>query len=323
MNGITLLFFAILAAAGAFVTVAALAQPSAEPEVATDLQPAGFVIHSGRPQPAGLRDRVDRSFKGIIERSNQRRLKRSGLTLDEHLARADLKLRASEFVLIQIAFLVAFTLLGLVRYGFGPQFIVAGVGGYLVPMRFVRYRQRKRLNTFNRQLPDTLSLLANGLKAGFSLPQALDSVGQNTQAPLSEELGRVVREMNIGVSLEQALHNLLKRVPSDDLDLIVTAVLIHNSVGGNLARVLDSISYTIRQRVQVKAQTMSLTAQARASGWIITLLPVVVAGLLYVIAPDYFRVMTTDRLGLVLLGFAGLMIAAGNFIIRRIVNIKV
>jgi tight adherence protein B len=323
VTGVTLLFFAILAAAGAFVTVAALLQPAAEAEIATDLHPAGFVIRTGRAQPYGLRDRIDQSFKGIIERSNQRRLKKTGLTLDEHLARADLKLRASEFVLIQIGFLVVFTLLGLLRYGFGPQFIVSGVGGYLIPMRFVRYRQRKRLNTFNRQLPDTLSLLANGLKAGFSLPQALDSVSHNTQPPLSEELGRVVREMNIGVSLEQALHNLLRRVPSDDLDLIVTAILIHNSVGGNLARVLDSISHTIRQRVQVKAQAQALTSQARASGWVITLLPVVVAGILYLIAPDYFRVMTTDRLGLALLVVAGVMIGIGNYIIRRIVNIKV
>lgn len=323
MTGITLLFFAILAAAGAFVSVAALAQPAAETEVAADLRPTGFVIRSGRAQPAGLRDRVDHSFKGIIERSNQRRLKKTGLTLDEHLARADLKLRASEFVLIQVGFLVAFAILGLFRYGFGPQFIVSGVGGYLIPMRFVRYRQRRRLNTLNRQLPETLSLLANGLKAGFSLPQAIDSVSHNSQPPLSEELGRVVREMNIGVSLEQALHNLLRRVPSDDLDLIVTAILIHNSVGGNLARVLDGISHTIRQRVQVKAQTMALTAQARASGWVITLLPVIVAGILYLIAPDYFRVMTTDRIGQALLVVAGLMIGAGNYIIRRIVNIRV
>jgi tight adherence protein B len=323
VTGITLLFFAILAAAGAFVTVAALMQPAAEAEVATDVHPAGFVIRTGRAQPYGLRDRIDQSFKGVIERSNQRRLKKTGLTLDEHLARADLKLRASEFVLIQIGFLVVLTLLGLLRYGFGPQFIVSGVAGYLIPMRFVRYRQRKRLNTFNRQLPETLSLLANGLKAGFSLPQALDSVSHNTQPPLSEELGRVVREMNIGVSLEQALHNLLRRVPSDDLDLIITAILIHNSVGGNLARVLDSISHTIRQRVQVKAQAQALTAQARASGWVITLLPVVVAGILYLIAPDYFRVMTTDRLGLALLAVAGVMIGMGNYIIRRIVNFKV
>jgi tight adherence protein B len=319
MTGITLLFFAILAAAGAFVTVAALAQPSTEPEGPADLQPAGFVIRN-RLQPSGLRDRIDSSFKGVIERSNQRRLKRTGLTLDEQLSRADLKLRAAEFVLIQIAFLVVFAPVGLIRYG--VQFIVAAVGGYLVPMRFVRYRQRRRLNAFNRQLPETLSLLANGLKAGYSLPQALDSVAQNTQPPLSEELGRVVREMNIGVSLEHALHNLLRRVPSDDLDLIATAILIHNTVGGNLARVLDGISHTIRQRIQVKAQTMALTSQARASGWVITLLPVVVAGLLYLIAPDYFRVMTTERLGLVLLGFAAVMIFLGNFIIRRIVNIK-
>jgi tight adherence protein B len=321
LSAVTLLFFAILAAAGAFVSVAALVQPKAEADPAVELQPAGFLIRS-RPQPSGLRDRIDRSFKGVVERSNQRRLKRSGLTLDEHLARADLKLRAAEFVLIQIAFLLVFALVGLIRYGFGPQFIATGVGGYLIPMRFVHYRQRKRLATFNRQLPETLTLLANGLKAGYSLPQALDSVAQNMQPPLSEELGRVVREMNIGVSLEQALHNLLRRVPSDDLDLIATAILIQNSVGGNLARVLDNISHTIRQRVQVRAQAMALTAQARGSGWVITLLPVVVAGVLYLIAPDYFRVMTTDRLGQALLAVALVMIGLGNFIIRRIVNVR-
>jgi tight adherence protein B len=318
-----LLLFAILAAAGAFVAVAALAQPAGGVEGAIDARPGILPLRGQRVHPAGLRERIDQSFQGIVDRGNRSRLKRTGLTLAEHLARADLKLRSSEFVMIQLGCLLAFALLGLVRFGFGPQFVIAGVGGYLLPMRFVKYRQRKRLKTLNGQLAEMLGLLSNGLKAGFSLPQALDSVARNSAPPIADELGRVTREMSMGSSLEQALHNMLKRVASDDLDLIVTAILIHKSVGGNLARVLENISYTIRQRVHVKGQVSALTAQARASGWIITMLPVVVAVILYVIAPTYFRVLTTDPTGLALLGLAGVCIAVGNFFIRRIVNIKV
>jgi tight adherence protein B len=318
-----LLLFAIVAAAGAFVAIAALVMPATEGGARVDSRPGTLPIRGARAQPAGFRDRIDKSFGGIVERGNRRRLKRTGLTLAEHLARADIKLRSSEFVLIQLGCLVAFALLGLLRFGFGPQFIVSGVGGYLLPMRIVKYRQGKRLKKFNSQLAETIGLLSNGLKAGFSLPQALDSVARNATPPVSEELGRVTREMSVGASLDQALYNMLKRVASDDLDLLVTAILIHKSVGGNLARVLDNISHTIRQRVMVKSQISALTAQARASGWIISLLPVGVAAILYVIAPTYFRTLTTEPLGVVLLIVAGASIVVGNIIIRRITSIRV
>jgi tight adherence protein B len=318
-----LLLFAIVAAAGAFVAIAAIGLPAMEGDRPPDARPGTLPLRGGRAQPAGFRDTIDRSFQGLVDRGNRRRLKLTGLTLAEHLARADIKLRSSEFVMIQLGCLVAFALLGLLRFGFGPQFIVSGVGGYLLPMRIVKYRQAKRLKKFNGQLAETLSLLSNGLKAGLSLPQAVDSVARNTTAPISEELGRVTREMKVGASLEQALHNMIKRVASDDLDLIVTAILIHRSVGGNLARVLDSISHTIRQRVLVKNQVSALTAQARASGWIISLLPVAVAAILYVIAPTYFRTLTTDPLGIGLLIVAGASIVIGNFFIRRITTIRV
>jgi len=323
LSGQLLLFFAIIAAAGAFVAIAAIAMPVTEGEGAIHAQPGTLPIRGARALPTGFRDRVDRSFQGVVERGNRRRLKHTGLTLAEHLARADIKLRSSEFVLIQLGCLFAFALIGLLRFGFGPQFVVSAVGGYLIPMRVVKFRQGKRLKKFNGQLAETLSLLSNGLKAGLSLPQALDSVARNTTAPISEELGRVTREMTVGASLEQALHNMIKRVASDDLDLIVTAILIHRSVGGNLARVLDSISHTIRQRVLVKNQVSALTAQARASGWIISLLPVGVAVILYVIAPTYFRILTTDPLGIALLIVAGASIVVGNFFIRRITTIRV
>src|SRR6185437_13258476 len=143
---------------------------------------------------------------------------------------------------------------------------------------------------------DTLSLLANAMKAGLSLPQAIESVAQNAAAPVAEELARVIRETKLGTSTPQALTNMVRRVGSEDLDLIVTAISIQSSVGGNLARILDGISHTIRQRIQAKAQISALTAQMRASGWIITLLPFIVAAVLNLITPSYFGIMLTEPL---------------------------
>jgi len=272
---------------------------------------------------ASLRDRINSPFEALANRASRRKRLSGGLSLLEHLARANLKFRTSEFVMVQVAFLVGGVAISLWRLGFGPQFVVAGVGAYLLPMRYVKLRQRQRLKAFNRQLPDTLSLLSNALKSGYSLPQALDSISHNTVAPIADELTRSVQEMNLGTTTEQALTKMVRRVGSDDLDLIVTAITIHSSVGGNLARILDSISHTIRQRVHVKSQISALTAQARASGWVITLLPFVVAAFLYVITPGYFRVMFQDRTGQALLVLAGISIVIGNAFVRRIVSFRV
>lgn len=305
-----------VAAFGVLLASTAVALPASRGRSAPD------PWRDGAPN-SSLRDRINQPFQALAERSNRRRRLNGGLTLAEHLGRADLKLRTSELVMIQVAFLVLGTLLGLWRFGFAPQFVIAGVGAYLLPMRFVKFRQRQRLKAFNGRLPDTLSLLSNALKAGLSLPQALEAVARNATAPLSDELNRAIREMNLGTATPQALANMVRRVGSEDLDLIVTAISIHSTVGGNLARVLDSISHTIRQRVQMKAQVSAMTAQMRASGWIITLLPFIVAGVLDVITPSYFQVMFTTLLGRVLLGLAMISIFIGNVFIRRITSFRV
>jgi tight adherence protein B len=168
-----------------------------------------------------------------------------------------------------------------------------------------------------------LSLLSNALKAGLSLPQALEVVARNATAPVADELNRAIREMNLGTATPHAMANMVRRVGSEDLDLIVTAISIHSTVGGNLARILDSISHTIRQRVQMKAQISAMTAQMRASGWIITLLPFIVAGVLNVITPTYFQVMFTTPLGRVMLGLVLVSVLIGNFFIRRITTFRV
>jgi len=315
----TTTILATLAAVGVLLAALAAALPAAE-RVPSRRGGAGSLPSW---EPASLRDRIYSPFEALANRAGRRKRLSGGLSLAEHLARADIKFRTSEFVMIQIGFLVAAAVISLVRFGFGPQFVAAGVGAYLIPMRFVKYRQHRRLKAFNRQLPDALSLLANALKSGYSLPQALDSVSHATAAPIADELSRAIREMNLGTSTEQALTKMVRRVGSEDLDLIVTAITIHSSVGGNLARILESISHTIRQRIHVKSQISALTAQARASGWVITLLPFIVAGILYVITPGYFRVMVQDRTGQALLVLALISIVIGNAFVRRIVNFRV
>lgn len=315
-----IVLFSVIAAAGVLLASLALALPAkGRPADGADPAPAA----GGHRRSHSLRDRVNQPFEVLADRSNQRRRLNGGLTLTEHLLRANLKLRPSEFVMIQVGFMIGWAVVAVVRFGFGPQFVFAGVVGYLVPMRYVKYRQRQRLKALNRQLPDTLSLLSNALKAGLSLPQALDTVARNTAAPIADELSRVIREMNIGSATERALTNMVRRTGSEDLDLIVTAIGIQASVGGNLARILDSISHTIRQRVQVKGQIAAMTAQARASGWVITLLPVIVATILYFITPTYFRPMFSDGVGISLLVVASVSILVGNFFIRRIVSFRV
>lgn len=315
MNWIIVL--SLVAGVGVLLAALAVALPAAQ---AADDRPRWEQLAAPRTT---LRSRLNQPFQALAERSNRQQRLNGGLTLTEQLARADLRFRSSEFVMIQLGFLAAGALLSFWRFGFSAQFVLAGVIAYLLPMRYVKWRQRRRLKAFNQRLPDTLSLLSNAMKAGLSLPQAIESVAANTSKPISDELARVVRETKLGTATPAALANMVRRVGSEDLDLIVTAITIQSSVGGNLARILDSISHTIRQRVQIKSQIGAMTAQMRASGWIITLLPFIVAAILNIITPSYFRPMFTEPLGRLMLVAAGISILIGNLFVRRITNFKV
>ena len=315
------ILLAAIAAVGVLLAAFAVSLPAAE-SIRAD-SPTWTGGPGAHLQPPTMRDRINKPFQALVDRSRRNKRLNSGLSLAEHLARADLKLRTSEFVMIQLGFLVAVSLLALWRFGFAPQFVIFGVVAYLLPMRYVSWRQGRRLKAFNGRLADTLSLLANAMKAGLSLPQAIEAVSLNTSPPISDELSRVIREMKIGTPTTVALANLVRRVGSEDLDLIVTAISIQSSVGGNLARILDGISHTIRMRIQMKSQISAITAQMRASGWIITLLPFIVAAILDVIAPTYFRIMFTEPGGRVLLVMAAMSILLGNYFVRRITNFKI
>ena len=313
-----ILIVSLISAVGVLIAGIAIAMPPARQTASAEDS-----RWNGSTLPTSLRDRINQPIQALVERTGRQSRLNGGLTLAEHLARADLKLRTSEFVMIQVGLLVGAAAFALWRFGFAPQFVFAGVFAYWVPMRIVRWRQAVRLKAFNSKLPDTLSLLSNALKAGLSLPQAVESVAQNASAPIGEELARVIRETRLGTSTPAALFNMVRRVGSEDLDLIVTAIAIQSTVGGNLARILDGISHTIRQRIQIKSQIGAMTAQMRASGWIITLLPFIVAAILNIITPSYFRLMFTEPLGRVLLVMAGISIVIGNLFVRRITNFRV
>jgi tight adherence protein B len=273
------------------------------------------------PQSGNMRDTLNRLFQPAADRVGRGNAKKGRPSVSEQLQRADLKLRPSEYFMIQIGTGLLVGLIGFWRWGliFSLLFFV----GYLIPGFYVKYRVGQRLRKFNAQLGDTLTLLSNALKAGYSFAQAIDTVAKNAVAPIGDEFGRAVREMNLGGSPDEALSNITKRIASNDFDLVTTAYSIHRTVGGNLAEILDNIAYTIRERVRIKGEIQTLTAQARASGSIITALPILLATFMFFVTPTYFQPMFSNFIGWVLIAIGAFMIFLGNMVIRRIVQIEV
>ncbi len=238
------------------------------------------------------------------------------------LARADLKLTVAEYVLFNIASTLLGFLAGLLIFK-NILAILGGILGFFLPRFYVKMRQRRRLNAFNDQLGDTITLLANSLRSGYSLLQSMETVARELAPPVSGEFSRVVREIGLGLSNEEALNNLLRRVNSDDLDLMITAINVHHEVGGNLAEILETIGHTIRERVRIQGEIRTITAGQRISGYIIAALPFVLGIFLYTVNRPYMMGLVRDSCGLAMLVTAALGMAAGFFIIRRIVNIEV
>jgi tight adherence protein B len=322
------LVFGLIAGAGIFLLFVGIAQMRRAAGGSEDFQArlaAYGVTTAGAtalPPASGFRESLNRLFQPAADRVGRGNVKKGKPSVAEQLLRADLKLRTSEYFMIQIGSAV---LVGLIVYfRFQSLFgLLAAFLGYLLPGFYVKYRINKRLKAFNNQLGDTLTLLSNAIKAGYSFAQAIDTVAKNAVPPIADEFGRAVREMNLGGSPDEALQNITKRIASADFDLVATAYAIHRTVGGNLAEILDNIAYTIRERVRIKGEIATLTAQARASGTLITFLPIVLATFMFFVTPTYFRPMFSSIIGWGLLVFGAFMIFIGNLIIRRVVAIEV
>jgi tight adherence protein B len=237
------------------------------------------------------------------------------------LASADLQLRPYEFRLVQLGIALVFVVVGLLRFGVSIAVPVLGVIGYVLPALYLRNRRGRRLQTFEAGLPRAMELIANSIKAGQSIAQSLSAVTDNAGPPLNEEFGLARREIELGASVDSALSNMVKRMGSSDLRLVVMVITIQHSVGGDLPAILTTLADTMRQRAEMREEILAATAQSRASSLIITLLPVAAAALLYFLVPDYFRPMFTSALGWVLIAISAGLLVLGNVIIRRITKI--
>lgn len=243
--------------------------------------------------------------------------------LEEQLCQADILLRAEEFLVIVLCVMLLTSAIG---FSLTRKLIGALIGmsfGFIIPNMVLSMSKGKRLKAFNSQIADALAIMSNTLRAGFSFLQAMDVVRKDMAPPISKEFGRTLTEMNLGIATEEALANLVNRVKSDDLDLVVTAVIIQRSVGGNLASMLDSIAETIRERVRLQGEVKSLTAQGRISGMVIGFMPVALAGILFLLNREYLLTMFTNKMGIVMLCVAGVGELIGMLAIKKIVDIHI
>ena len=264
-----------------------------------------------------------------------------GQSLTRSLARADIKMKVGEFIIITIALTVVGGLLGWFLGGGSrsdggesalqllaniPGILIGGIVGFFAPTFYLRRQQGRRLIRFDNQLADMLSLLVNGLRAGYSTMQAMEAVSRELPPPISDEFRRVVQEMQLGIPMDVALENLTRRIPSKDLDLVVTALNVQREVGGNLAEILDTISHTIRERVRVKGEIRVLVSQVMMSGRILSIMPVAVIILMYFLNRQYmmrFFNPATRMFGIPALIFGAFMIVIGYLVMQKLASIEV
>jgi tight adherence protein B len=281
----------------------------------------GRFLEDERPEPEA------EPGGSIITEWLNRRVARSsaGDRIARELARADLKFKVAEYYALIFISTIA---TAVVAYVIQPNIVSAIIGaviGFFIPRFYVKRQQTVRLNKFNDQLGDMLNLMVNGLRAGYSTMQAMEAISRELPAPISDEFHRVVQEMQIGIPMEKALDNLLRRIPSEDLDFVITAINVQREVGGNLSEILDNISFTIRERVRIKGEIRVMTAQVRSSGIVLSLIPVFLTLALWFISPEYIGSFF-DRgpvCGWIAVVTVVGMIAAGYFVMMKIADIEV
>jgi tight adherence protein B len=336
-NPLTLVVAGV-AALAIFMIAIGIATSGSGSGVSARLERYASAKQTGKPEGSGQGGIADLLQQSVALAQLNRVVEQRdfGANLARDIARADLRLKPSEFLAIWAGSIVGIPLLFLV-FSLGlpalrsPIALLAGVFiGFMLPRFWLGRRKAGRLNAFNKQLPDTITLLANGLRAGSSFLQAVELVVRESRPPMSTEFSRVIREVNLGLPFEQAMENMVRRVRSDDLELLATAINIQHTVGGNLAEILDSIAFTIRERVRIKGEIRTLTAQQRMSGYVVGFLPIGLAGFLFVAAPHFMDPMFAKPpealglpLGMVILFFGGFMMFIGFMLIRRIVDIEV
>ena len=204
--------------------------------------------------------------------------------------------------------------------------LISGIVGATVIVSFwlmISLRIGKRKQIFIAQLGDALTTISNALRAGYSFQQSMDAVAKEMEPPISEEFSQVTQEVAMGIPLEVSLEAMNKRMESSDFDLVVTAVIIQREVGGNLAQILDTISETISERIRLKREMFTLTAQGRMSAKVVFLLPFAIGTFLYFLNPNQILMLFEEPLGRMALGISFLLELFGVFVIQRILDVKI
>ena len=259
---------------------------------------------------------------GIIKRISQPLVEKNlGQSLEYKLKQAGLPLLGGEFIIISA---VGMILVGLLVLSMTLNFKMAILASVSVPVILwiiVLILINRRLESFTSQLGDCLITISNALRAGYSFQQAVEIISTEMEPPISDEFSQLYHEISMGVRLEDALENTNRRVGSADFELVVTAVLIQREVGGNLAQILDNISDTIRERIRMKREILTLTAQGRFSAIVLLALPFAAGAAMYFLNHDNFMLLFEEPMGQIAIGVSIIMEVVGFFIIRRIVDI--
>ena len=246
-----------------------------------------------------------------------------GKRIELMMQQADWPIRGTEFEAI---LLLWGGLVGLVTFLVtlkGAMFFVGALVGILMGFALLGLRIRRRHKKFTNQLGDMLTMVANALRAGFSFMQAFELISREMDAPMGREVQLVVNEVNLGNTLESALDNMQRRVASPDFELVVTAVLIQRQVGGDLASILDTISETIAERVRMRREVMTLTAQGRASALVVSCIPIGLAAAVSILNPNYLKPLIETELGRMFIVAAVILQLIGFIVIHRIVDIEI
>lgn len=259
----------------------------------------------------------------------KQRIRTQFLTKDKNqkietmLRRAGVPIKPEEYVLFQW---ISTALVGGILFVVSGNIVVLLIGaglGFMLPKWYMKKKERERIQKFNESLADMITTIVGSLRAGFSFPQALKTVVEEASSPIKEEMETVLKEMQYGSSIEDSLHDLKERMPSEDLELMIQAILIQRQVGGNLATVLDKIVETIRDRTKIQRQIVTLTAQGKLSGIVIGLLPLILGFVIYLIEPDYIGTLFSHPVGIAMMGGGLISGIIGFVLIRKITTIEV
>lgn len=280
------------------------------------VEPASDALKQQHNLPMVIQDMAG---KKLYDSSYISKIKRNIQIL---LDRADIPLTSGEGLLLSLIIMVGTFFISMVLTGnIIISFLLFGLNFFIIKC-YLQIKFKNKINKINEQLADALEMIAGSIKTGYSFLRALEVASKEMSNPISKELSKIVKEVKIGLTIEQAFKNMMERIPIKDLELLVTAIVLQKQTGGNLVEIFDNIADTIRERISLKREVKTITSQGVLSGWIIALLPVFIVLTLMVLNPSYISALFTNTLGIFFLITAVFNEIAGVIIIRRIVNIE-